>query len=92
MSVRIQVILHEAERDELKRLAREDGVSLSSWLREAGRARAAAAKQKTVFRSASDLELFFAACDERESGREPDWKEHLRVIDNSRSQGSGQPE
>lgn len=87
MSVRVQVILEEAERDELKRLARAEGLSLSAWLREAGRARAEAARDRQRFSSTAALERFFAACDQREPGREPDWEEHLRVIDRSRSQG-----
>ena len=90
MSVRIQVILAESERDELKRLAREDGVSLSSWLREAGRARAKRARERRRL-VAADLEVFFAACDGRESGQEPAWEDHLRVIAQSRSDGVGEP-
>ena len=40
------------------------------------------------FRSAADAEDFFAACDAREgSGVEPNWEEHLRIINESRSRG-----
>ena len=40
------------------------------------------------FRSAADAEDFFAACDAREgSGVEPDWDEHLKVINESCSRG-----
>jgi hypothetical protein len=79
MSVRVQVILDEAERDEMKRLARSQGLSSSAWLREAGRLRAEAVRAKKRFTSVAELEHFFATRDERESGREPDWAEHLRV-------------
>ena len=44
------------------------------------------------FRSATDAEDFFAACDAREgSGVEPDWEEHRRVINESRSLGVPTP-
>jgi len=91
MSVRVQVILDAAERDELRRLAREEGLSLSAWLREAGRDRAQASREQGRFPSAGVLADFFAACDDRESGREPDWEDHLRVIRQSRSEGVGTP-
>jgi hypothetical protein len=35
--------------------------------------------------SAADLRKFFKACDLREEGREPDWEEHLKTIEGSRS-------
>ena len=35
-----------------------------------------------------ELEEFFKACDAMEDpGREPDWEEHLRIIDESRRRG-----
>jgi hypothetical protein len=33
------------------------------------------------------LKAFFMACDAREHGREPDWKEHLAVIEQSKRAG-----
>ncbi len=44
------------------------------------------------FGSAADVERFFAACDAREGpGVEPDWEEHLAVINESRSRGLPTP-
>ena len=44
------------------------------------------------FGCAADAEDFFAACDAREgSGVEPDWEEHLKVINQSRSRGVPTP-
>jgi len=37
--------------------------------------------------SATDLRRFFKACDLREKGREPDWQEHLKVMERSRKTG-----
>jgi len=36
-----------------------------------------------------ELRAFFEACDERETGREPDWAEHREVIEESIRKGSG---
>lgn len=33
------------------------------------------------------LEDFFASCDTQEEGAEPDWEEHLQVIERSRQSG-----
>ena len=41
------------------------------------------------FGSRSDVERFFASCDERHgSGPEPDWEQHLAVIRGSRGRGA----
>lgn len=86
MSVRIQVVVDEREREAFRAQAAAEGRSLSEWLREAGRDRLARNRPDQL-RTAADLEAFFAACDEQEEGREPDWEEHLRVIGASRGAG-----
>lgn len=44
------------------------------------------------FRSAADVRAFFTACDAREgAGVEPDWEEHLKVINESRRRGVPTP-
>jgi len=88
MAIRVQVVLDEPERQRFRREAAAAGVSLSAWLREAGRQRIQRHELETRFRGASDLHQFFRACDERESGVEPEWEEHLRVIDESRRGGA----
>jgi len=47
----------------------------------------AASADVTRLDSAARLNSFFAECDAREAGREPDWDEHRRVIDGSRAAG-----
>ena len=42
-------------------------------------------------RTVDELRAFFAQCDDREIGREPDWEEHLAVIDASMREGVGVP-
>lgn len=86
MAVRIQVIVDEAEREAFRAQATAEGASLSEWLRDAGRERLAR-RQPSQLRNEEALRAFFSACDERESGREPDWDEHLRVIERSRGEG-----
>ena len=88
---RIQVLLDPGERERFRRLAREHGLSLSAWLRNAALKQAAAEDQMPKLRSVGELRAFFAQCDARESGREPDWEEHLAVIDTSRRDGLGVP-
>lgn len=82
VAVRIQVVLERAEREEFRRRAAEEGLSLSAWLREAGRERSR--RHRTVLRSAEDLRAFFAAQAAKEPGVEPDWSEHMATIEQSR--------
>jgi hypothetical protein len=86
MAVRIQVVLDKEERERFRRRAATSGVSLSAWLREAGRQRLAAEDAKRRM-TAAELAAFFTACDDREEGREPSWDEHLEVIERSRARG-----
>ncbi len=64
-------------------------MTLSAWLRKAARQRLAAQQRPQAFESADDLEEFFQRCDELEGlGAEPDWGEHLTVIEESRGRGA----
>lgn len=83
MTTRVQVILEEEEKDLFQHRARAEGLSLSSWLRMAGQEQL----RKSRIASPADLDAFFRACDTREKGTEPDWEEHLAVIERSRRSG-----
>ena len=87
MSTRVQVILDEADREVFRRRAEAEGLSLSAWLRQAGRDRLAAQPQPKLA-TPKDLRAFFARCDVREKGREPEWREHLEVIERSKRSGA----
>ena len=89
MATRVQVVLSEEERDRFKGQARREGLSLSAWLRLAGRERLEAAGARLRFDTPEALDDFFRECDARETGREPDWEEHLRVMTASRGSGAG---
>ena len=85
--VRVQVLVEATEREAFRQVAEQEGKSLSGWLRESALDRLEAAKAAAKMTSAADLRKFFKACDLREKGREPDWEEHLMVIEESRKTG-----
>jgi len=87
MTVREQVLVSPEEREAFRRRAEVEGVSLSAWLRAAGRERLAEAEEGDRLDSQETLRAFFDACDEREHGREPDWEEHLDVIRKAQRSG-----
>lgn len=86
MTSRIHIVVDEEEKERFRRQAAREGKSLSAWLREAARSRLARRQQPSLD-EVEELRAFFEACDEREAGPEPDWKDHRRVIE--RSVGSG---
>ena len=88
MATRVQVILDEEERERFRQQARTEGLSLSAWLREAGRQRLAEKGHARRFDTAEQLQAFLAECRSRESGREPEWEEHLAVIRGSIRSGA----
>ena len=90
MTERIHLVLDAAEKERFRRMAVREGKTLSAWLREAARERAQAVEGRRGLETESKLKRFFDECDARESGREPDWEQHKRVIgDSQRSGGSG---
>jgi hypothetical protein len=86
MSVRIHLIVNERERDAFRAQAARQGVSLGEWLRKAGRDRLEREQPKRL-RTPEDLEEFFAEINRDEQGKEPDWEEHLAVMNRSRLHG-----
>jgi hypothetical protein len=88
---RIQILLDPGERERFRRLAQARGLSLSAWVREAALKQAEVEGKQSKMRSVDDLRAFFAQCDARETGTEPEWTEHLAVLDASRRQGAGEP-
>ncbi len=65
--------------------AHKEGITLSAWLRAAARERYERQSQVQPFESVADLEAFFAECDKLEpTETEPDWEQHLAVINEAR--------
>ncbi len=83
---RVQVVLSEIEREEFRRAAAREGLSMSEFLRRAARDRLAALAPKKLS-TAEDLEAFFRECDRRQKGLEPDWEQHRAVIEESKVAG-----
>jgi hypothetical protein len=87
MATRIQVVVDATEREAFRARARAEGRSLSEWLREAGRQRLRDSAPADLT-DPDALDAFFAECDANEgTGNEPDWTEHLAVIEESRRDG-----
>ena len=84
---RIHVLLDEADKERFRRQAEREGKSLSAWLRDVALQRLAALERRTSIATVTELDAFFSACDAREHGREPDWNEHRRVIEESKRSG-----
>ena len=86
---RVQLVMPDEDRDRFVHQARREGMSLSAWLRAAARERLETRQSVKQFRAPEDVEEFFrvfAGLDGPE--REPDWSEHLRVMDQSRARGA----
>lgn len=79
---RVHLVLSAEDRARFQAQAEREGRSLSEWLRTAARSRLEAAERPHLS-SPEALDAFFDACDAGESGREPDWDEHLSVITRS---------
>ena len=87
-TVRVQVILSLEDRERFRREAMRQGLSLSAWIRQEAEKGLASAASRQVPGSADELQAFFDACDERESGQGPDWTDHRRAIDESTRSGA----
>ncbi len=90
MSTRIHIVVDEAEKDEFTRQARLEGKNLSEWLRDVARQALLRGEKGPKLRSVDELKSFFARCDARETGTEPDWRAHRRVIEESIGRGAAE--
>ena len=88
MTERIHLVLDGAEKERFRLLAVRAGQSLSEWLREAAQEKAAAADAAPALDSEAALRAFFAACDARETGVEPDWEAQRQLIEESVGRGA----
>ena len=85
---RVELILSDEDLDRFSRQARREGMSLSAWFRAAAWDRLSEKEESERFKSVEDLNRFFAECDARRGpGRELDWEEHKRLIEESRLRG-----
>jgi hypothetical protein len=91
MSRRIQIVIDDAECERFRSQATAEGLSLSEWFRRLGRKRLEAAARERRLDSVDDLREFWQVCDSAQSGREPDWDQHLEVMRRSRGGGPSKP-
>jgi hypothetical protein len=87
---RIQVVIDEVEREEFRARAQREGMSLSEWLRQAGRDRLAESAEPTLA-TVDALREFFDEIDRANSGlpAEDDWEVHEARIAASKREGLG---
>ena len=85
---RVQLVMPDADRDRFVHQARQEGMSLSAWLRAAARERLEKCQSVKLFQSPEDVEEFFRSCASLDGPEtEPDWSEHLGVMNESRGTG-----
>ena len=64
-------------------------MTLSAWLKAAAHERHEERQRAAPFKSPAELERFFQTCDALDGPEtEPEWNEHLAVINESRSRGT----
>ena len=85
---RVQLVMADEDRDRFVHQARQEGMSLSAWLRAAARERLEKCQSVKLFQSPEDVEEFFRSCASLDGPEtEPDWSEHLGVMNESRGTG-----
>lgn len=87
---RVQLVIPDEDRDRFAHQARMEGMSFSAWVRAAARQRLEDRQRVDLFESPAQLDEFFRECDALEGpDREPEWEQHLMVMDESRRRGQG---
>ncbi|CAN5721136.1 hypothetical protein BH23GEM10_BH23GEM10_06910 [soil metagenome] len=84
---RIHILVDRAEKQRFRNAAGREGKSLSEWLRGAALERIERSDAGSELDTPKALREFFAACDAREHGPEPDWGTHRAVIERSKTSG-----
>jgi len=63
VTIRVQVLLEEEEKELFVQEAQRAGMSLSAWIREAGKERLKSRPARLKLETPDDLRVFFASCD-----------------------------
>ena len=83
-------MISDEDRDGFVRQAQREGMTLSEWLRTAAHERLNHQQRAGSFASTAEIDAFFLECDDLPGpSSEPNWGEHLNVIDGSRPAWSG---
>ena len=85
---RVQLVIPDVDKDRFVYQARREGMSLSAWFRAAAQDRLQQSQKRGKLKSSDEMRAFWEQCDAAAGpGREPEWEEHLKVIDESRARG-----
>lgn len=86
----VRLTISEQDHDRFVQQARKEGMTLSEWLKAAAHKRLEDAQRAEYFASTMvDVGVFFRECDSLERPEsEPDWEDHLKVIEQSISSGA----
>jgi hypothetical protein len=87
MSARIHIVVEPAEKERFRARARQEGMTMSEWLRDVARQALVRGEGGVEIRTLEELRAFFDRCDAREKGTEPDWSAHRREIEDSMGEG-----
>ncbi len=87
MSARIHIVVEPEEKERFRARARQEGKTLSEWLRDVARQALVRGEGGAEIRTVDELREFFKRSDEREKGTEPSWDAHRRQIDESMRDG-----
>ena len=96
----VHIEISDEEHERFLQQAEQDGITLSEWMKNAARKRCNERQvqeerrvhepfaSRKPFKSVEELEAFFRYCDTLEGPeREPDWEDHLEVINKGKMSG-----
>ena len=85
---KVQLTITDEECDRFVLQAQSEGLSLCAWLRAIANKRIEEKQRAERFVSTVDVDAFFKACGKLKGPEsEPDWEEHLNVMEQSRACG-----
>ena len=90
----VQLTLSDDESERVKKQAQKEGITAEAWVTAAVLDRLRLREEVSYlgtgrrFQSAEEMQEFWKRCNAVAGpGREPDWEEHLKAINESRSKG-----
>ena len=82
----VRINLGDGELERFRAQAQREGMTLSKWLKAAAIKRLEDAQRADHFNSTIKVSAFFEECDTfKRPESEPDWEDHLKVIERSRA-------
>ena len=85
----VRVSLGDGELERFGAQAEREGMTLSEWLRAAAVKRLEDTQRADYFNSTIKVGAFFEGCDAlKRPESEPDWEDHMKVIERSRAGGA----